>query len=120
MGLGTPVFAALRPERLDEAVEVLARATREGQVAAAVLHVVQREASFSRSFGKAQTEHAMFLLGSISKPINAPQCHSQRPTVAPVSRGWLRRYEHPRCRTGVASTTAVSLLQPLIDPAGGG
>jgi CubicO group peptidase (beta-lactamase class C family) len=69
MGLGTPVLAALRPERLDEAVDVLARATRAGQVAAAVLHVVQREASFTRSFGKAQTEHAMFLLGSISKPI---------------------------------------------------
>ena len=69
MGLGTPVLAALRPERLDEAVDVLARATRAGQVAAAVLHVVQREASFSRSFGKAQTEQAMFLLGSISKPI---------------------------------------------------
>ena len=69
MGLGTPAFAALRPERLDEAVEALARATREGQVAAAVLHVVQQEASFTRSFGKAQTEQAMFLLGSISKPI---------------------------------------------------
>jgi CubicO group peptidase (beta-lactamase class C family) len=69
-GLGTPALAALRRERLDEAVEALARATREGQVAAAVLHVIQREASFTRSFGKAQTEDAMFLLGSISKPIN--------------------------------------------------
>src|SRR5206468_9893021 len=43
--------------------------TRTGQVAAAVLHVVQQEASFTRAFGKAQTEQAMFLLGSISKPI---------------------------------------------------
>ena len=34
-----------------------------------MLHVTQREASFTRSFGKAETEHAMFLLGSISKPI---------------------------------------------------
>ena len=67
--MGTPVLAALRQERLDEAVEVLARATAEGQVAAAVLHVIQRETSFTRSFGKAQTEDAMFLLGSISKPI---------------------------------------------------
>lgn len=63
------MLAALRQERLDEAAEVLARATAEGQVAAAVLHVVRRETSFTRSFGKAQTEHAMFLLGSISKPI---------------------------------------------------
>jgi len=70
VGLATPVVAALRRERLDEAVEALARATREGQVAAAVLHVVQRETSFTRSFGKAQSDDAMFLLGSISKPIS--------------------------------------------------
>jgi len=63
------VRAALRQERLDEAAAVLARATTEGQVAAAVLHMRQREASFTRAFGKAQTEDAMFLLGSISKPI---------------------------------------------------
>src|SRR6185503_1719430 len=68
--IASPVFAALKREGLDKAVEVLARATREGQVAAAVLHVVQRESSFTRSFGKAQSEDAMFLLGSISKPIN--------------------------------------------------
>ena len=55
---------------MDEAAEILARATREGQVSAAVLHVVQREQSFTRSFGKAQNEDAMFLLGSISKPIS--------------------------------------------------
>jgi CubicO group peptidase (beta-lactamase class C family) len=69
VGLGTPVFAALRQERLDEAAGVLARATADGQIAAAVLHVVQRDAAFTRSFGKARDEHAMFLLGSISKPI---------------------------------------------------
>ena len=68
--VGSPVLAALRQERLDEAGEILARATADGQIAAAVLHVIQREASFTRSFGKAQDEHAMFLLGSISKPIN--------------------------------------------------
>lgn len=63
------MLAALRQERLDEAAEVLARATGEGQVSAAVLHVVQRESAFTRIFGTAQTEDAMFLLGSISKPI---------------------------------------------------
>jgi CubicO group peptidase (beta-lactamase class C family) len=67
--MGTPLFAALRQQRLDEAAELLTRATAAGEVAAAVLHVTQREASFTRSFGKAQTEQAMFLLGSISKPI---------------------------------------------------
>src|ERR1043165_3204309 len=70
VGLSTPVLAALRRERMDEAVEILTRSTREGQVAAAVLHVVQREKSFTRSFGKARSGDAMFLLGSISKPIS--------------------------------------------------
>lgn len=69
VSLGTPLFAALRQERLDEAAVVLARATDRGQVAAAVMHVAQREMSFTRAFGKARDEHAMFLLGSISKPI---------------------------------------------------
>ena len=73
VGLGCfatgPVLAALRRERMDEAVEILARATAQGQVAAAVLHVVQGENSFTRSFGKAANANAMFLLGSISKPI---------------------------------------------------
>jgi CubicO group peptidase (beta-lactamase class C family) len=67
--LGTPVLAAWRPERLEEAAAVLTRATADGQVAAAVLHVRQREGSFTRAFGTAQNGDAMFLLGSISKPI---------------------------------------------------
>ncbi len=70
VSFGTPLFAALQRERLDEAAAVLSRATAEGQISSAVLHVVQRETSFTRAFGKAQTEHAMFLLGSISKPIS--------------------------------------------------
>jgi len=69
-GLGSPVLAALRPERMDEAAKTLARATGEGQVAAAVLHVVQGKNSFTRSFGRAASADAMFLLGSISKPIS--------------------------------------------------
>lgn len=63
------MFAALQQGRLEEAAAVLARATNEGLVASAVLHVVQRETAFTRAFGKAQDEDAMFLLGSISKPI---------------------------------------------------
>src|SRR5262245_42649435 len=68
--LTTPVFAASRRERMDEAVAILARATGNGQIAAAVLHAVQRENSFTRSFGNAKSDEAMFLLGSISKPIS--------------------------------------------------
>lgn len=72
IGLSSPMFAAsneVRRSEVEAAVEVLERATRERQVASAVLHVVQREKVFSRSFGKARDTEAMFLLGSISKPI---------------------------------------------------
>jgi CubicO group peptidase (beta-lactamase class C family) len=54
---------------MNEAVKSLERATRERQVTSAVLHVVQGEKSFTRAFGKAHGEDAMFLLGSISKPV---------------------------------------------------
>src|SRR3954451_22508743 len=67
---GSPLFAALRRERWDEAAEVLERATTAKQVDAAVLHVVQKDESFTRHFGKAASDDAMFLLGSVSKPIN--------------------------------------------------
>jgi CubicO group peptidase (beta-lactamase class C family) len=49
---------------------VLERATAAKQVHAAVLHVVQRDESFTRHFGTAASADAMFLLGSVSKPIN--------------------------------------------------
>lgn len=66
--LATPVLAALRQERLDEAAEILARAVTDGTMAAGAMHVVQDDVSFTQSFGSALNEHAMFLLGSISKP----------------------------------------------------
>lgn len=65
----SPLMAALRQERLDEAAEVLAQATEKKVVTSAVLHVTQREATFTRHFGNAGSADAMFLLGSISKPI---------------------------------------------------
>jgi CubicO group peptidase (beta-lactamase class C family) len=66
----SPVLAALREMRWDGAAGVLERATAAKQVEAAVLHVVQGDESFTRHFGKAASGDAMFLLGSISKPIN--------------------------------------------------
>src|SRR6266849_2264886 len=66
----SPLFAALRAERWDDAAKVLERATAAKQVDTAVLHVVQRDESLTRHFGKAASGDAMFLLGSISKPIN--------------------------------------------------
>lgn len=67
--LGTPLMAALKQSRLDEAAAVLDKATVAGRVSAAVLHVVQDDALFTRHFGQAATNDARFLLGSITKPI---------------------------------------------------
>ena len=67
--LSTPLWAALQQKHLDDAADVLVRATADGKVAAATLHVVQGDTTFTRAFGKAKNERAMFLLGSISKPI---------------------------------------------------
>src|SRR5262245_11163567 len=66
----SPLFGALHESRWDQAAEVLERAVVAKQVDAAVLHVAQRDESFTRHFGRAGSGGAMFLLGSISKPIN--------------------------------------------------
>lgn len=66
----SPLFAAANRGRFDDAAEVLERAAASKQVNTAVLHVTQKDESFTRHFGKAAADDAMFLLGSISKPIN--------------------------------------------------
>lgn len=68
--VGTPLLAALEQSRLEGAGNVLAQAVARGQVAAATIFVQQGDTSFGRAYGKAATVDAMFLLGSISKPIN--------------------------------------------------
>jgi len=74
--MGTPLLAALQQNRLDEAAEALAMATTSGQVSSAVLHVTQRETTFTRWFGNAKSEQAI-LLGSITKPICVTALMSQ-------------------------------------------
>lgn len=69
MTMTTPLLAALRRERVDEAIAALQRAVDEKQVAAATMYVEQQGEKLARAFGEAKDEHAMFLLGSISKPI---------------------------------------------------
>ncbi|WP_435005572.1 serine hydrolase domain-containing protein [Tundrisphaera lichenicola] len=66
----SPLLAASIKGHWDDAAEVLERATAAKQVEAAVLHVVQGVESCTCHFGKAASGDAMFLLGSISKPIN--------------------------------------------------
>jgi CubicO group peptidase (beta-lactamase class C family) len=67
----SPLFAVARRERWDDAAKVLEDAVAAKQLDAAVLHVEHKGESFTRHFGKAESDNAMFLLGSISKPINA-------------------------------------------------
>jgi CubicO group peptidase (beta-lactamase class C family) len=65
-----PLIAAVCAGRWDAATDVLERAASAGTVAAAVIHVVQKDETLSRHFGTAHSPEAMFLLGSVSKPIN--------------------------------------------------
>src|SRR5262245_55966026 len=67
---GSPLFGGVHGKRWDEAAEALEKATNEKKVEAAVLHVALGDESYTHHFGKASSDDAMFLLGSISKPIN--------------------------------------------------
>jgi len=61
--------AAAWPERLRAAQEILEQATASGQVRAAVLHVAHPQFRVTEAFGAGIAADAMFLLGSVSKPI---------------------------------------------------
>ena len=73
-GLGTifagPLLAAVKENRWDAAARVLEQATRSGQVAGASLFIQHGKETFEKSFGSAKSIDAMFLLGSISKPMS--------------------------------------------------
>lgn len=64
---------AASPDDLKSAVDAAARglqaAAERGPVHAAALHVRRKDQSWTKSFGKAGRDDAMFLLGSITKPI---------------------------------------------------
>lgn len=64
-----PLAAAVKQADFEKAAEVLVRAVGSGQVAAASLFVSQKGRTFAQAFGSARDENAMFVLGSISKPI---------------------------------------------------
>ena len=66
--MASPLLAALKQERIDDAIAVLDKSVASGQITSAVLHVTQRKTTVTRCFGQAN-ENSMFLLGSISKPI---------------------------------------------------
>jgi CubicO group peptidase (beta-lactamase class C family) len=65
------IAAVQQPEKLERAADVLAHAAAAGQMDGAVLYVQHRQRVFARSFGAARSVDALFLLGSISKPMTA-------------------------------------------------
>lgn len=67
--VATKLIAGLKEKKLVDAARVLEESTKKGTVSAASLHVKQGSTSFSRHFGAAKSNDAMFLLGSITKPI---------------------------------------------------
>ena len=66
----SPVLGALDGSRLEDAAKVLSDAAAAGPMKSATIYVAQEGNSFSGAFGAAANVEAMFLLGSISKPIN--------------------------------------------------
>ena len=69
LAIGTPLLAAMNQNELAAATNVLKRATASGDVQAASLYVRCGDTVIRQSFGAANSEDAIFLLASISKPI---------------------------------------------------
>jgi CubicO group peptidase (beta-lactamase class C family) len=65
----SPLLGAMAASDFEAAGKILADAVEKGPVAAATIHVVTEKETFTRACGKAKDADAMFLLGSISKPI---------------------------------------------------
>lgn len=63
------VRGALQKSRFDEAAEILEKATASRLVESASLYVQKGKSIQARAFGEAKSPEAMFLLGSITKPI---------------------------------------------------
>ena len=69
LALSATCLAEVQRGELDAASKILEQAAASKQAAAAALHVRRKSEAFSRAFGLAKSPDAMFLLGSISKPI---------------------------------------------------
>jgi CubicO group peptidase (beta-lactamase class C family) len=69
--LGGAVALALRRDRLDAAIALVDKATSDGRVSAASLHVRQGSYELSHAFGRAPGPLTPFLLASITKPMTA-------------------------------------------------
>lgn len=69
-GLGMPLLRALQGRDFSQASQLLSQAVAAGTVHGASLLVRQGDQTFADAAGEAQSEDAIFLLASISKPIS--------------------------------------------------
>ncbi|OAI53656.1 serine hydrolase [Planctomyces sp. SCGC AG-212-M04] len=69
MSVSSSLRAAVGSKGFDEAAAILTKATESKQISAASLYVSRGQDSRSQFFGTARSIDAMYLLGSISKPI---------------------------------------------------
>jgi CubicO group peptidase (beta-lactamase class C family) len=67
--LAQSALFAFHQGSLDKSIELLERQTGSGEVSAAALFVSRGSAVVQRSFGKAKTTEAVFLIASITKPM---------------------------------------------------
>ena len=65
------VALALRRDRMDAAVALIDKATSDGRVSAAALHMRRGSDQVSRAFGRVSSPETPFLLASITKPMTA-------------------------------------------------
>jgi CubicO group peptidase (beta-lactamase class C family) len=67
----SPGASAPKTETMEAAARIIQRQVESGALESAVLEVRRGAESFRRAFGKAASADAMFLLGSITKPMTA-------------------------------------------------
>ncbi len=86
-------------EKLDRAIALLDRASADGSLGAAVLHVKRGPVEVSCSFGKAKTPDAVFLLASLTKPMTTTGvmvlCDRKALSLADPVRKFIPEFRHP-------------------------
>ena len=65
-----PLLANVQQHKFDAAAKLLETTTASGQVSGATLYLRRGKLELAKAFGTAKSVDAMFLLGSISKPIS--------------------------------------------------
>ena len=70
LACGAPLLADMNEDKLNAVARLLQQNLESDVIEASTIYVRHRESVFSRSFGAAKSENAIYLLASISKPIS--------------------------------------------------